>query len=333
MIAEVIIMREEEKKQTSRKSTFQRILKKRWALPAIYIGSAAIILAAAMLVQNSFDESANPAKPTETGKNFKEPAIEVNSKLENIKMPVTNAEETVIKKQFYDVNGTNEEQEAALVSYNNRYEPNKGIDIAMKDGKTFDVVASLSGIVENVKEDALLGNEITISHDNGVVTRYQSVTDIAVAVGDEVKQGQVLAKAGQSLLNQEAGTHVHFEIRKDNVALNPIDLIDKQLSSIESVNENAENSGAATESEAEAEKAAEENAGTQTDDKAADEDPATTEKDGTIPSDDKNAEEKDSQSSDANTDEKKGAEPDANTDKQDKVNSDAKEETKNSSQN
>jgi stage II sporulation protein Q len=272
MIAEVIIMREEEKKPTSRKSTFQRILKKRWALPAIYIASAAIILAAAMVVQNGFDDSANPAKETETGKNFKEPAVEVNSKLENIKMPVADSEATVIKKQFYDVNGTKEEQENALVSYNNRYEPNKGIDIAMKDGKTFDVVASLSGIVKNVKEDALLGNEITIEHDNGVVTHYQSVKDITVAVGDEVKQGQALAKAGQSLLNEEAGIHVHFEIRKDAVALNPHDWFEKQLSSIEEVNEKAESAGTETEMEADPAKAAEEDAAKQSGDKAPEED-------------------------------------------------------------
>ena len=51
MIAEVIIMREEEKKPTSK---IQRILKKRWALPAIYISSAALILALVFIVQNSF---------------------------------------------------------------------------------------------------------------------------------------------------------------------------------------------------------------------------------------------------------------------------------------
>ncbi|RFU60804.1 M23 family metallopeptidase [Peribacillus glennii] len=308
-------MREEENK-TSRKSRFQRILKKRWALPAIYIGSAAIILAAAMLVQNSFDESASPAKETETGKNFKEPAIEVNSKLENIKMPVADAEAAVIKKEFYDVNGTNEEQEAALVSYNNRYEPNKGIDIAMKDGKTFDVVASLSGIVKNVKDDALLGNEIAIEHDNGVVTHYQSVKDIEVAVGDEVKQGQVLAKAGQSLLNEEAGVHVHFEIRKDNVALNPVDLIDKQLSSIESSTEEIENSGAATENEAEPQTGTEEDSSGQPEDNATEEDAGNTSGDeSSQPSDDKNADGQTDGQSDENTDDN-ASDSDTNTDPQ-----------------
>ncbi|MFI8491530.1 peptidoglycan DD-metalloendopeptidase family protein [Peribacillus butanolivorans] len=236
MIAEVINMREEEKKPTSK---IRRILKQRWALSAIYIASAAIILAAAFLLQNSFDDSANDGKEdsAETGKNYDQPSVEVNSNLETIKVPVANADKTVIKKQFYDVNADEKAQEEALVFYNNRYEQNKGIDIAMEDGKAFDVKASLSGNVTKVQDDALLGNLIEVEHEDGVVTRYQSVKDIKVAVGDKVKQGQAIATAGKSQINEEAGVHVHFEIRKDNIALNPIDFVDKQASAIQSATE------------------------------------------------------------------------------------------------
>ncbi|MDM5451359.1 peptidoglycan DD-metalloendopeptidase family protein [Peribacillus simplex] len=237
MIAEVINMREEEKKPTS---TIRRILKQRWALSAIYIASAAIILAAAFLLQNSFNDSAKDGKEesAETGKNYGQPSVEVNSNLETIKMPVADADKTVIKKQFYDVNADEKAQEEALVFYNNRYEQNKGIDIAMKDGKSFDVKASLSGNVSKVQDDdALLGNLVEVQHEDGVVTRYQSVKDIKVAVGDKVKQGQAIATAGKSQINEEAGVHVHFEIRKDNIALNPLDFVDKQASAIQSATE------------------------------------------------------------------------------------------------
>ncbi|ASS94788.1 M23 family metallopeptidase [Peribacillus simplex] len=229
-------MREEEKKPTS---TIRRILKQRWALSAIYIASAAIILAAAFLLQNSFDDSAKDGKEesAETGKNYGEPSVEVNSNLETIKMPVADADKTVIKKQFYDVNADEKAQEEALVFYNNRYEQNKGIDIAMEDGKSFDVKASLSGNVTKVQDDALLGNLVEVEHEDGVVTRYQSVKDIKVAVGDKVKQGQAIATAGKSQINEEAGVHVHFEIRKDNIALNPLDFVDKQASAIQSATE------------------------------------------------------------------------------------------------
>ncbi len=223
-------MREEEKKPTS---TIRRILKQRWALSAIYIASAAIILAAAFLLQNSFNDSAKDGEESaETGKNYGEPSVEVNSNLETIKMPVADADKTVIKKQFYDVNADEKAQEEALVFYNNRYEQNKGIDIAMEDGKSFDVKASLSGNVTKVQDDALLGNLVEVEHEDGVVTRYQSVKDIKVAVGDKVKQGQAIATAGKSQINEEAGVHVHFEIRKDNIALNPLDFVDKQASAI-----------------------------------------------------------------------------------------------------
>ncbi|MGG3497125.1 peptidoglycan DD-metalloendopeptidase family protein [Peribacillus simplex] len=229
-------MREEEKKPTS---TIRRILKQRWALSAIYIASAAIILAAAFLLQNSFNDSAKDGKEesAETGKNYDQPSVEVNSNLETIKMPVADADKTVIKKQFYDVNADEKAQEEALVFYNNRYEQNKGIDIAMKDGKSFDVKASLSGNVSKVQDDALLGNLVEVQHEDGVVTRYQSVKDIKVAVGDKVKQGQAIATAGKSQINEEAGVHVHFEIRKDNIALNPLDFVDKQASAIQSATE------------------------------------------------------------------------------------------------
>ncbi|WP_249594529.1 M23 family metallopeptidase [Peribacillus frigoritolerans] len=229
-------MREEEKKPTS---TIRRILKQRWALSAIYIASAAIILAAAFLLQNSFGDSAKDGKEesAETGKNYGEPSVEVNSNLETIKMPVADADKSVIKKQFYDVNADEKAQEDALVFYNNRYEQNKGIDIAMEDGKSFDVKASLSGNVTKVQDDALLGNLVEVEHEDGVVTRYQSVKDIKVAVGDKVKQGQAIATAGKSQINEEAGVHVHFEIRKDNIALNPLDFVDKQASAIQSATE------------------------------------------------------------------------------------------------
>ncbi|MCY8937747.1 peptidoglycan DD-metalloendopeptidase family protein [Peribacillus frigoritolerans] len=229
-------MREEEKKPTS---TIRRILKQRWALSAIYIASAALILAAAFLLQNSFNDSAKDGKEesAETGKNYGEPSVEVNSNLETIKMPVADADKSVIKKQFYDVNADEKAQEEALVFYNNRYEQNKGIDIAMEDGKSFDVKASLSGNVTKVQDDALLGNLVEVEHEDGVVTRYQSVKDIKVAVGDKVKQGQAIATAGKSQINEEAGVHVHFEIRKDNIALNPLDFVDKQASAIQSATE------------------------------------------------------------------------------------------------
>lgn len=231
-------MREEEKKRSSQDSSFKRFFKKRWAFPAIYIASAAIILSAVLWYQNSNSDSAiesdefNSEATDITGKS-EEPAIEVTNSLEDFKMPVADEDAAVIQTQFYDHNADTAEQEAALIVYNNIYHPSTGIDIAMKDGETFDVLASLSGIVTKVEEDRTLGNRIEIEHDEGIVTQYQSVTEMDVEVGDQVKQGDVLAKAGQSLFNEEAGVHVHFEIRKDGQAVNPHEFFNKSLSDLQ----------------------------------------------------------------------------------------------------
>lgn len=235
MIAEVMKMREEENKRSSQSSSVKRFFKKRWVFPAIYIASAALILTAVLWYQssNSATDKYDYKSTDIAGKKNQEPAIEVSKTLENFKMPVENADAAVVKTKFYDFNGKTEDQEAALVFYNNTYQPNTGIDVTMKDDESFNVVAALSGTVTRVDEDAVLGNVIEVEHDKGIVTQYQSVKDIKIKVGDEVKQGQVLATAGQSLFNEKAGTHVHFEIRKDGIAVNPTNYFNKSLSTLQ----------------------------------------------------------------------------------------------------
>ena len=235
MIAEVMKMREEENKRSSQSSSVKRFFKKRWVFPAIYIASAAIILTGVLWFQGS--DNATDKYDYEssdlTGKKNDTPALEVNSALENLKMPIKNPLDTVVKMEFYDDTASEEKQEAALVVYNNNYEPHTGIDYTSKDGETFDVVAALSGKVTSVDEDAFLGNKIVIEHDKGIVTQYQSVKDVKVKVGDKVKQGQVIAMAGQSLYQEEAGTHVHFEIRKDGIPVNPTKFFNKPVSDLQ----------------------------------------------------------------------------------------------------
>lgn len=243
MDAEVMKMREEEKKLSSQKKRGKSIFKKRWVYPAVYLVCAALLISGIFWYQSKGNESAkdnfNYRGDDLVGKKeFKNPATEVSKTLENFKWPVKNASAAKIVKDFYDSKASAEKQEAAILVYNgNQFRPNRGVDIAMKDGKDFNVVAAMSGTVVNVNDnDSLLGNVIEIEHEKGVVTEYQSVQDIQVKVGDIVEQGQTIAKAGKSQLNEKAGTHVHFEIRKDNQALNPNTYFNKPLSALENVN-------------------------------------------------------------------------------------------------
>src|SRR5699024_9472203 len=125
------------------------------------------------------------------------------------------------------------EQQDALVYYNNQYTKNKGIDITSNDRKAFEVVASLSGTVTKSEKDPLLGNVVEIQHENGMKTVYQSLADVHLEVGDTLQQGEVVGKAGQSILGKDLGLHAHFEIRNDGVAVNPEVSFNKTITTIQ----------------------------------------------------------------------------------------------------
>lgn len=234
-------MREEEKNRSSQVNKF---FKKRWVFPAIYLVSAALLISLIVYFQtNGMNTAKGPdkAKPNDnvTGKT-EEPVIEVNTSFEHIAMPVQNKDEVEVVTEFYDAAASEEKQEAALIVDGNSYRPSMGVDISHKDGEEFKVVSALSGKVSAVRQDALLGNVIEIEHEKGLMTVYQSVKDIQVKAGDSVKQGEVLATSSTSQFNKEVNNHVHFEIRKDSKAVNPMTYFGEPASAIESADENAE---------------------------------------------------------------------------------------------
>lgn len=228
-------MREEEKKRTSQNTKIQQFFRKRWVFPAIYLMSAAVILTAVLWYQGISNDVAEDFKAPEQGENaLNNPeALEVNVLKENVAMPVLDPDAVTVVKKFYDPNASTEEQEAALVFYNNTYRMNKGIDIAREDQKEFDVVASLSGTVTKAEKDPILGYVVEIEHENDVVTVYQSLAEANVQAGDKVEQNELIGKAGKNLFNEEDGIHVHFEIRQNGTAINPLTYMDKPVTSIE----------------------------------------------------------------------------------------------------
>ncbi|AXI38510.1 peptidase M23 [Bacillaceae bacterium ZC4] len=227
-------MREEEKKRTSQGSKFQQFFRKKWVFPAIYLVSAAVILTAVLWYQAIRNNDANDLS-TDDGTDVsynEDQSVEVNQSVENFKMPAIDPDAVKVVTNFYDFNASEKEQETALVFHNNTYHPNQGIDIASNDGKAFEVTASLSGTVAKAEKDSLLGYVVEIEHENGVKTIYQSLADTKVQVGDKVKQGEIIGQAGKNQFNKDAGVHVHFEIRKDGKAYNPLNYMDEPLTSL-----------------------------------------------------------------------------------------------------
>lgn len=258
-------MKKEENQRSSKseeKINIQRLLKKRWVVPALYLIAAAGVLSSVFFLQGQ-DESALPEDNVEVtegeqGTNpYGESAIEVTSSQEIVRMPVEEEANVTIVGQFYDVNASEEEQQEALVYYNNTYFQNKGIDLAHVEGEAFSVVASLSGTVLRAEKDELLGYVVEISHDDGVITHYHSLGSLAVEEGATVQQGDVLGEAGRSIYNEDAGIHVHFEIRQDGVAVNPNDIFQQPIDAIKDAASKDEEEQPAEDAPAEGEQPAE----------------------------------------------------------------------------
>ncbi len=97
----------------------------------------------------------------------------------------------------------------------------KGLDLAAPYGTP--VKASDGGTVIFAGWGNGYGNLVKIDHGNGFVTYYGHNSRLAVSVGQKVAQGEVIAYVGST--GDSTGNHVHFEIRKNGIACNPLNYL------------------------------------------------------------------------------------------------------------
>ena len=93
-----------------------------------------------------------------------------------------------------------------------------GVDISCPEGTP--VRAARSGRVLYADTLRGYGNLIILEHDGGWATVYAHNRENRAQVGQAVKQGDVIAAVGES--GKTSGPNLHFEVRKDNVACNPL---------------------------------------------------------------------------------------------------------------
>ena len=94
----------------------------------------------------------------------------------------------------------------------------KGIDWATPIGTA--IYASSGGTVTKAGWGSGYGYVIYIKHPDGRETRYGHLSKVLVSPGQSVKQGQKIALSGNT--GRSTGPHLHFEIRINGVAVNPL---------------------------------------------------------------------------------------------------------------
>lgn len=96
-----------------------------------------------------------------------------------------------------------------------------GIDIAVPTGTS--VAAADGGMVIFAGWENGYGNLVKIDHGNGFVTYYGHNSKLYVSAGQKVAKGELISASGST--GNSTGPHVHFEIRKNGVAVNPMNYV------------------------------------------------------------------------------------------------------------
>ena len=102
-----------------------------------------------------------------------------------------------------------------------------GMDFAATVGT--EIYATGDGIVVRADADASgYGNHVRINHGYGYLTLYGHMSKISVRPGQRVKRGDVIGLVGNT--GKSVGPHLHYEVHKNNEAINPVNFYYNDLS-------------------------------------------------------------------------------------------------------
>ncbi|MBE1528591.1 murein DD-endopeptidase MepM/ murein hydrolase activator NlpD [Sphingopyxis sp. OAS728] len=81
------------------------------------------------------------------------------------------------------------------------------------------ILAAAPGRVVYVGQKSGYGNVVEVDHGQGILTRYAHLSGFTSKVGAQVAAGEQIAKMGST--GRSTGSHLHFEVRLNGVAVNP----------------------------------------------------------------------------------------------------------------
>lgn len=105
------------------------------------------------------------------------------------------------------------------------YKCNPSILIQSEEGT--DVAAAFSGTVADVYHDAQLGTVVEMSLGNGYEAYYGQLENVDVAVGDTVRQGQIIGTVSTpTRFYSIEGSHLNFRVTRDGEPVDPLDYLE-----------------------------------------------------------------------------------------------------------
>ena len=73
---------------------------------------------------------------------------------------------------------------------------------------------------------------MSIEHSNGMISNYQSLSDVTVSKDDNVVKGQIIAKSSTSNISADLGNHLYFELVINGECVNPENYYGKSIDEI-----------------------------------------------------------------------------------------------------
>ncbi len=203
---------------------------KGFVMPTIYVMLVAmLVISTFMTFSNSNDET------------VEEDITYVSSVIWSNDTPVVATDKVIVKpftnkdvaigKYYYDYKDGSDEQQNAIIFYENSYIQNSGVDYIFED--SFDVVSIYDGTVIKVEDNDIVGKTVEIKHDNNIISVYQSLSEVNVKQGDTITLGTKIGKSGNSKINKDLGNHLHFEIYVNGQVVNPEDCYNKKLTDLQ----------------------------------------------------------------------------------------------------
>lgn len=95
--------------------------------------------------------------------------------------------------------------------------------IAVEAAEGTEVLAAVEGTVTSVSQEAQTGITVTMDLGNGYQAIYGQLTDLGVAAGDTVEEGQIIGYvSAPTKYYSVEGSNLYFAMKKDGVPIDPI---------------------------------------------------------------------------------------------------------------
>ena len=165
-----------------------------------------------------------------------DPSVDINPTItvEVVKpvfgMPVN--EDAIMVRSYYDSSKSVEELETAIINNGNYYTESTGVSYANKDDSKINVYAIYDGKVVDIVESESYGTLLIIDHGYDVKSRYSSLEEVKVSIGDEVKKGDLIAVGGTSIFDIEASNHIMLEVLIQEQNVDPSTVFNKNIEEV-----------------------------------------------------------------------------------------------------